>query len=232
MSTKTASKVVSDVLEWEQDARYSREELTLAISQTCLIGTVLRKDGADIKILSANVNEVQTLVIVGTTSAGVLRISGIDKDGIEKTANVAWNTTFATVLASINTALDTIFGAGLVVATGSAYTAITITFSGAGYAGIAQPMIEVDIASYTGATSATVTQTTAGSGTDPDVDEDTPIIGVSLSEVTTDGSTTQKIVAAVRGAIVKKNGLSYGTATYALVEAALARLGIIVRVDV
>lgn len=237
MSTKTIGKVPSDVLHFEQNARYSREALTIAVSQTIVVGSVLRKtDAGDIVLLSANVNEVQTLNFAGAPTGGVFTIQAIDKDGVEQTSNpITYSATIGTLLTNINAALDLMFGAGLVVASGTVVTAVAITFSGAGYLGIAQELVDIDSGGLTGGTTphVSVTRTTSGSGADADNEsDDAQIVGVALADVTTDASVTQKIPVCVRDAIVKKNGLSYGTATFALVEAALNKLGIIVRTDV
>jgi len=81
----------------------------------------------------AGTNEVQTLTIGGTPTAGsfILALDGIP------TASITWNSTNATLLSAINTALDAKFGASAIVATAGTLTAgigtILLTFSGGAY---------------------------------------------------------------------------------------------------
>lgn len=83
---------------------------------------------------SAGTNEVQTLTIGGTPTAGTLKLL---LDGIP-TAAITWSATNATLLANINAALDAVFGASSIVATAGTLTAgigtILLTFSGGSYA--------------------------------------------------------------------------------------------------
>jgi hypothetical protein len=236
MSTKTAAKTLGDVLAWEQNSRYSREIKTIIASQTVLIGTVLKRAvNGDISVLSANQNAVQTLSFAGTPSAGEFFLSGLDKDGARRTTGpIAFSGTAATLVTNINTALDDAFGSGAIVASGTNINAIALTFSGTGYAGTAHELMEIEIStSFTGDDDISITHTTLGGGNDPDFEtNDYAIIGVSLAEVTTGAAETAKIPVLVRDGIVKKNGLGYGTATFALVESALNKLGIIVREDI
>jgi len=81
------------------------------------------------------VNEVQTVAINGTLSAGTYTISFVTAAGVlASTAPIAYNASLATVQA----ALDGVSGgANFIVAGGTAETAMTLTFSGTGYAGLA-----------------------------------------------------------------------------------------------
>lgn len=78
----------------------------------------------------AGTNEVQTLTIGGTPTAGTFKLV---LDGV-KTGAITWSATNATLLANINTALDAAFGASQIVATDSTLTAgigdLLLTFSG------------------------------------------------------------------------------------------------------
>lgn len=115
-----------------------------------------------ITVTAANVNEVQTLnwqnSPTGTFRIGVVNPSGV----LVHTQPITYNSTPATLVGNINTALDAALGAGLVVASGSAVTAIALTFSGAGYAATPQPaLVTIDTDALT-AGNVTVTRTTAG----------------------------------------------------------------------
>lgn len=82
---------------------------------------------------TAGTNEVQTLTIGGTPTGGSFRMI---LEG-RSTGDIAWNATNATLLASMNTAMDAAFGTASVVATAGTLTAgigtVTLTF-GAAYA--------------------------------------------------------------------------------------------------
>ena len=119
---------------------------------------LLRKDFAiyenflpEWSTLNTAVNEVQTVTVAGTLSAGVL---GIRYGG--KTVPVAYNGN----LAAIQTALDTLFGASNTVAAGT-IASFTVTFAET-YAGTAMDLIGLDVSGLTGLTSCNVVRTTAG----------------------------------------------------------------------
>lgn len=110
----------------------------------------------------AGTNEVQTLTIGGTPTGGTFKL------GFEgrATGDIAWNATNATLLASMNTALDAAFGAGSIVAAAGTLTAgigtVTLTFGG-NYAKRAVPTMTVVQNALTG-TSPTlaIAETTPG----------------------------------------------------------------------
>lgn len=106
------------------------------------------------------VNEVQTVAISGTLSGGTYQINFNDASGNEKqTTPIAFGASLATVQA----ALDTLSGgANFIVAGGVAQSAMTLTFSGTGYAGKPQPLVEIIPAGLTGMTTVTVTRTATG----------------------------------------------------------------------
>ena len=102
----------------------------------------------------AGTDEVQTLTIGGTPTGGTFRLALAGR----RTAPITWSATNATLLANINAALDAVFGTGGIVAAAGTLTAgigtITLTFSGANWAKMAQP---------------TMTATGALTGTSPTV---------------------------------------------------------------
>lgn len=111
--------------------------------------------------LSTAVDEVQTLNWTNSP-AGTFRIRVTDSSGVvQVTQRITYSGTAATLVSNINAALDAVLGSGLVVASGSAVTAIALTFSGAGYTGKAQPLVAIDGDALT-AGDVDVTRTTAG----------------------------------------------------------------------
>jgi hypothetical protein len=79
---------------------------------------------------SAGTNEVQTLTIGGTPTAGTFTFT---REG-RNTAAITWSAVNATLLAAINAALDAIGTAGDIVATAGTLTAgigtVTLTYGG------------------------------------------------------------------------------------------------------
>lgn len=111
-----------------------------------------------VTITALGVNEVQTVTFNAAATGGtyVFRIPLADGT-FENTASIAWNTTDATLLSNIQTALDNATGvANAIVVSGAAPdTTLTFTFSGTGYAGLAMagnievPTMPTTPASYT-----------------------------------------------------------------------------------
>ncbi len=92
-------------------------------------------------LLNTAVDEVQTINFTNSP-AGTFRIRATDLNGVEQeTQLITYSGTAATLVTNINAALDAVFGSGLIVASGSAVTAIAVTFSGAGYTAVAQPSL-------------------------------------------------------------------------------------------
>lgn len=79
---------------------------------------------------SAGTSEVQTLTIGGTPTGGSFKLKF---EGIT-TAAIPWNSTNATLLASMNSAMDAAYGTGSIVAAAGTLTAgigtVTLTFGG------------------------------------------------------------------------------------------------------
>lgn len=117
----------------------------------------------DITVTATGQNEVQTVNIAGTISGGTFRLGFIQGDGtVQWTGTIAHNATFSTVITNANTALDALFGTGKVVASGAGYTALAITFTLTDQALRNVQGVQVATQSLTGATGATVTETTPG----------------------------------------------------------------------
>lgn len=112
----------------------------------------------------AGTNAVQTLTIGGTPTGGSFRLAGGGGTG---NPSIPWNSTNATLLASIQTALDAMFGASQVVASAGTLTAgigtVLLTYSGANVGRYPQPTMTIAQNALTG-TSPTlaVATTTAG----------------------------------------------------------------------
>src|SRR3954452_19751907 len=117
--------------------------------------------GDIIKLTGSPTNEVQSLAITGTPTAGSFRLAFKSVS----TATIAYNATSAAVQAALE-ALSTI-GSGNVVCAGGPLPAspVTITFQGL-LAGSNLPLVTVNSAAFTAGTTpaATVAETTPGSG--------------------------------------------------------------------
>ena len=112
-------------------------------------------------ITALGANEVQTLDFANSP-AGTFTLTITDLNGLPTTTPpITYSATAATLVSNINTALNTALGTSLVVATGTLVTAIALTFSGAGYAGLPQPLVVVGTNELTGGT-VSVSRTTAG----------------------------------------------------------------------
>src|SRR5262245_18304043 len=71
------------------------------------------------EITTAAQNEVQTITLGGTPGGGSFALQYPSaKGGFDQTQNIPWNASGATIAASIQAALDNLFGTGQVVVTG------------------------------------------------------------------------------------------------------------------
>lgn len=115
---------------------------------------------------AVGVNEVQTLTFGAAATGGTLRLRIPLANGtFVTTGAITWDTTDATYLAAINTALDAATGVtGGIVATGATPdTTLIFTFSGTGYAATAQPTEMISVHTFpTSTTTATTVRTTTG----------------------------------------------------------------------
>ena len=117
-------------------------------------------------VTAVSANEVQTITMNIASTGGTLVLRVPKANGtFATTTPITWDTTDATYLASINTALDVATGVtGGIVATGAAPdTTLILTFSGTGYAGLPQPTEMVSVETLpTSSTSYSVARTTTG----------------------------------------------------------------------
>lgn len=173
-------------------------------------------------------DEVQTVAIGGTVSGGSFRLGIPQLDGsIAWTDTIAHNATFSTVVSNAQTAIDNLLGtANLIVVAGSAYTAITLTFSGTGYTTLSWPLVELDVGALTGATTSTISRTTTGgaAGNEPDNTADS----ISLFDVDASAADVDATFI-VRDAVVNGSQLEYGGGEPDACKTALKTVGIIVR---
>jgi hypothetical protein len=102
--------------------------------------------------LSVSVNEVQTITINGTLSAGTYQYA----DGL---GNYSVPVAYNAVLATIQSALDGLYGASKVVAAGTV-ASHTVTFSGTGFANTPQVLLQLVTENLTGLTTSKVARTT------------------------------------------------------------------------
>ena len=103
-------------------------------------------------VLSALVNEVQTVTIAGTLTAGNAVITG---------PNGSFPLAFNGNLAAIQAVIDLAYGASRVVVAGT-IASFTLTYSGTAVAGLDASPIGVDISNLTGATSVVISETVKG----------------------------------------------------------------------
>jgi len=123
----------------------------------------LLKHGATIKenylpgwtALNTGVNEVQTIAIGGTLSAGAITFRNPETGAVSNAVVYNGN------LAAIQAALDDVYGSSKVTAAGT-IASFTVTFDGSGVAGLPQPPVEITPDGLTGLTEITVTETTKG----------------------------------------------------------------------
>ncbi len=141
-----------------------------------------------ITVTAVNANMVQRIDFDAASTAGNLKLQVSKVDGsLVTTANIAWNATDATYLASINSALDTATGvSGGIVA--SAISAVDtdlgflLTYAGTGYAGQTWPMAQVmtfptssTLANYSTTIAAVDGRQIAGAFVQPTDGSETPI---------------------------------------------------------
>ncbi|MEN6335568.1 MAG: hypothetical protein ABFE01_15060 [Phycisphaerales bacterium] len=180
-------------------------------------------------------NEIQTIIWGAEATGGTFRLGftipagSTGAGGVVWTDTMAWNTTDATFLSAINAALDDVLGASKVVATARSGIdtdlGIVLTFSGTGYAGIAHALVQLDTASLTSVTTATVTRTQSGGTGGNQIANNAD--SVCLQDIST--SDTQGVFLVRGPATVNGDELYYGGAEPIVTATALATVGIIVR---
>lgn len=231
MATATELIRLQDVLKSEAPNFFCREKLTVLDGQTLVIGETCKLD-ADGKVVTATgdaADEVQTITTVGTSTGGDVSFGfgelGDAHGNIELwTGPAAWNATEATMVASIQTVLDALFGTGDVVKMTIADTDIcvfVVTFSGTGATDLSHRLMAIDIGNLTGATGATIVQTTEGHA----AGSDTTLVALEAASPSGDDGAA---VFLVRGpAIIDADRLTVTSGGTAAAVTALRRLGIL-----
>lgn len=157
----TAKKTAGDLLRWEQGGNRSREAGLVAQSQTLVFGQVVKKtSNGFFAAVGALVDDVQTMKLTGSLSGGTFLLGFIEAVTGDRiwTDPIAYGADTAAIQAGIDTAL----GGSKCVASGTPITAAILTFSGTGYSGKEQPLIEMDISALTAAEDANMEHTTVG----------------------------------------------------------------------
>lgn len=179
----------------------------------------------------ATQNEVQTFDFGAAATGGTLKIGVTLPNGnVVWTDTAAWSATDATYLANIQAVLDQVCGANGIVVSAKAATdtdlALVFTFSGTGFAGLAQPALELDTAALTSVTSTTFTRTTAGGLSGSEIGNKANCI--AFEDI--DASSADKAgVFIVRHAVVDADALVYGGGDRPACLTALKELDIVAR---
>lgn len=160
-TTYTEGTTIGDFLRF-YNSKVSIEQIQVDQNQALVMGEVVgRGTGGRIVAAAAPADEVQTIGITGTLTAGTFTLTFVDQAGALKTTDpIAYNANTA----GIQTGVDSALGANAVTVAGTAITAMTFTFDGIEYSGLPQTLIEVDTQGLTGEEDTTVTRTTAGGG--------------------------------------------------------------------
>ena len=135
---------------------------------TCTQTTIGVPTAGTVTLSSAlGVNEIQTVTITGALSAGTLYFVLVDYLGMAHVCTMAYNVTFATALAALNSSIVAELGSAQVVvtSTGAAWAScdLIFTFSGTHYTKTAQTnLVACSIGAATGPTSVATVRTQAG----------------------------------------------------------------------
>lgn len=166
MATELSSFEIGDVV--KNEAEYSRSRALLTVLsgqviskfQPCLIDPATGK----VKGVTSSGNEAHTYDMVPNASAGTYRLRLWHQAGYwVETADIAWNAAAGsdgTTSGTIRYAVAQALGVDAVTVSGTAATAIVLTWAGTGYAGKSMPLGSAYIANLTGPTSCPVTRST------------------------------------------------------------------------
>jgi hypothetical protein len=223
MATAIQSGVLSDLLRSESPDNYCRE--TYLAEGAVTVGMILKNGTNPVTqkkpVVLTAVNQVVTVTTTGTTSAGSFVLGFPQANGsVIETGPIAYNAS----VANVQTALDAALGADLIIA-GGTIAALTLTYSGEGYAALLWPLPTVTMSGVTASSKVLVALTTAGAAA---------MAGANAVALTA-AATGKAFVALVRGpAVVNKTGLTYAaeaTDAQALATDAVltAATGILVR---
>lgn len=166
MSILVKPLVPGDWLRSEAQNRRSREVKTVLSGQVIKCGQVVVKnsDGKMIAV-AATGNETHTITFTGTSTAGTFRVSMWHPDGYwVQTADIPYNESQANVIIALNQALIQANSGAVtssVTGAGTAISAMTIVYSGTGFASKVFPKAQVDFSNATGYTAVAVTRSTS-----------------------------------------------------------------------
>lgn len=152
--TRTPPSNMGDIVRSIFDTRHGYEVKEIQETVNLAIGDICQEVSSEMLLVSAAVNEVQTITIGGTHTGGTLFLRVPTAAGeVSATVACAWSATEATMTATIQAALDTVCGSNGIVLTEIANTAaivLVLTFSGTGFAGKTFDAVEVDDIALTG----------------------------------------------------------------------------------
>ena len=136
------------------------------VRQLTVAYTAVNTSTGVVTTTAANVNEVQTFTVNDAIfSAGRLGFTAVNSSGVPVNISVPYNTSWAQTVTDIQAAFNAsgVLGTSAVACVVTATKNMTITFSGAGYAGLPQTLVEVDNSSATtGALQVSMVRTTTG----------------------------------------------------------------------
>jgi hypothetical protein len=115
-----------------------------------------------VTITALGVNEVQTVALGATMTAGSISLAATHSDGSRRKVKTAWNTSWTQTVADLQTAINAELGTSAVALAVTNTHDMTVTFSGTNYQYLPQDLVTVEIASATSVTLGDVTRTTAG----------------------------------------------------------------------
>lgn len=115
-----------------------------------------------ITITAIGVNEVQTVALGATMTAGTIGLTVTKSDGTIQQAKAAFDTNWTTTVSDLQTNINALLGASAVALAVTNTHDMTVTFSGTGYLALPQPLVSVDVTGATSTTTGSVSRTTAG----------------------------------------------------------------------
>lgn len=136
------------------------------VRQLTVAYTAVNTSTGVVTTTTANVNEVQTFTVNDAIfSAGRLGFAAVNSSGVTVNISVPYNTSWTQTVLDIQTAFNAsgVLGTSAVACAVTATKNMTVTFSGAGYAGLPQTLIVPDNSgATTGALQVSMVRTTAG----------------------------------------------------------------------
>ncbi len=162
--------------------------------------------------LSGNpANEVQTATFDTAATAGTFTVTALDHSGTSvTTGDIDWNDTAAAMQAVLDTAFGTDRIISALLAGANVDDGFVLTFSGAGFSGVDQPLITVDVSALTSVTSTAVVETVKGGGGGGGGLQEADAICIK-AVTTVSGEITTKTVFLTDTAVVNEDQLAFGS---------------------